>query len=247
MRKYSKNIRLFIDTIFVENESFQIIDQQAHYLSNVMRVKMGDTLSVFNGWSGEFEAKIINILKDKIICCCKDKIKEQEDEPKLSLCFSIIKKNRLFSIIEKCTELGVSDFYPIVCARTQFNKINKARMESNSIEAAEQTERLTIPNIESLKKLDELLESWEDDKTLIFCDENGGPPISNVLKGICNSVGILIGPEGGFSEKEQKHIMKHNFVRRASLGPRILRSDTAAIAAVTCYQSISGDWSTYCG
>ena len=243
MRTYSPAIRLYVNFPLKKETNFCVQDKQAHYLSNVMRLKIGRKFLVFNGVDGEFEAEIINKLNNAIKCKLNRKIRKQLVEPRLNLIFSLVKKDRVFNIIEKCTELGVSNFQPIISERTQNTNFRLERFQLNAVEASEQTNRLTIPKINKVQKLSEVIEDWNKSETIIFCNENGGKPIIETLNNISKPISILIGPEGGFSKTELEYFVNFDFIKPVSLGPRILRSDTAAIASVTCYQSFVGDWS----
>ena len=243
MQTYSPSIRLYVNFPLKKEVNFSVQDKQAHYLSNVMRLKIGRKFLVFNGVDGEFEAEIINKLNNEIKFKLTRKTREQSEEPRLNLIFSLVKKDRIFNIIEKCTELGVSNFQPIISERTQNTNFRLERFQLNAVEASEQTNRLTIPNINKVLKLSEVIEDWNKSETIIFCNENGGKPIIEILNNISKPLSILIGPEGGFSKTELEYFVNFDFIKPVSLGPRILRSDTAAIASVTCYQSFVGDWS----
>ena len=243
MLTYSPSIRLYVNFPLKKEANITLQDKQAHYLFNVMRLKIGRKFLVFNGTDGEFEAEIINKLNNKIKCKLTRKTREQPEEPRLNLIFSLVKKDRVFNIIEKCTELGVSNFQPIISERTQNKNFRLERFQLNAVEASEQTNRLTIPRINKVQKLSEVIEGWNKNDTIIFCNENGGKPIVDILNNISRPLSILIGPEGGFSKKELEYFVNFDFIKSVSLGPRILRADTAAIASVTCYQSFVGDWS----
>ena len=242
MEKKAYTIRIFVNVNLKIEYDFLINNYQVHYIKNVMRASVGDSLIIFNGKDGEYEGQIIEFKKQQVKIKILSKIREQTIEPKLVLVFCPIKKERLHFIIEKCTELGVSEFQPIISERTQINKINIEKIKICSQEASEQTERLSVPIINPLMELKDFLNDWPKSKTIIFCDEMGGMPIIKAMKNINRPIYIMIGPEGGFSSQERKLLLKYKSVKKVSLGPRILRSDTAAISAVTCYQSISGDW-----
>ena len=243
MQTYSSSIRLYVDSPLKKEVNFSVQDKQAHYLSNVMRLKIGSKFLVFNGLDGEFEAEIINKINNEIRFKLTGKTRKQSEEPRLNLIFSLVKKDRVFNIIEKCTELGVSNFQPIISERTQNTNFKLERFQLNAVEASEQTNRLTVPRINKVQKLSEVIENWNKSEPIIFCNENGGKPIIETLNNTSKPLSILIGPEGGFSRAELKYFVNFDFIKPVSLGPRILRSDTAAIASVTCYQSFVGDWS----
>ena len=164
--------------------------------------------------------------------------------PDITLCFALVRKHRTQFIIEKATELGVRTMQPILTARTQFPKFNIDKARLQAIEAAEQTERLDLPIIEPLVKLDALLSNWNSERSLIFADESGASlPALSALKSLSEPSAFLIGPEGGFTPQEREILRGHSFVTAVSLGPRILRADTAAVSLLTLWQAVQGDWS----
>ena len=242
MKVYSQSIRIFLNISFKKTDFFTIIEKQAHYLINVMRVKVGSIILVFNGFEGEYKVEIINKKNNIINCKVLEKVRDQYYEPELNLIFSLVKKDRIFNIIEKCTELGVTCFQPIVTERTQNFNYNFKKIDAYAIEASEQTRRLTIPKTNPVKKLKTLLNNWHKNEIILLCNENDGIPIMKIRNKLSKPVSILIGPEGGFSRDELEGFLNFEFITSISLGPRILRSDTAAISIVASYQSIFGDW-----
>ena len=242
MKVYSQSIRIFLSISLKKAEVFTIIEKQAHYLINVMRVKVGSIILVFNGFEGEYKVEIINKKNNIISCKVIEKVRAQYYEPELNLIFSLVKKDRIFNIIEKCTELGVTCFQPIVTERTQNFNYSFKKFGAYAIEASEQTRRLTIPKINPVQNLSSLLNNWNRKKIILLCNENDGIPVMKIKNKISKPVSILIGPEGGFSGDELEGFLNLEFVKSISLGPRILRSDTAAISMVASYQSIFGDW-----
>lgn len=216
---------------------------QFNYLGNVLRKHNDDKVLVFNGISGEWKASINYRGKRSIDLLIEEKILEQVIVPDVMLCFSNIRKNRVSFIIEKGTELGVRTFQPIISEHTQSTSFNILKAKYQSVQAAEQTQRLDIPEIMQPKSLLELLGDWDNNRVLLFADEKKAviSPV-DVIANISSPVGILIGPEGGFSSVERNYLMSKNFTRPISLGPRVLRSDTASLSLLTLYQAISGDW-----
>lgn len=216
---------------------------QFNYLGNVLRKHNDDKVLVFNGISGEWKASINYRGKRSIDLLIEEKILEQVIVPDVMLCFSNIRKNRVSFIIEKGTELGVRTFQPIISEHTQSASFNILKAKYQSVQAAEQTQRLDIPDIMQPKSLLELLGDWDNNRVLLFADEKKAviSPV-DVIANISSPVGILIGPEGGFSSVERNYLMSKNFTRPISLGPRVLRSDTASLSLLTLYQAISGDW-----
>ena len=242
MKVYSQIVRLYLDISFENNTNFKITEKQAHYLLNVMRIRVGSRIFVFNGFEGEFIAEIVQIQNHTVDCKLLEKMREQQDEKQLQLIFALVKKDRIFNIIEKCTELGVTSFQPVITERTQNHNYNLEKLRLYAIEASEQTRRLTIPKINDVQNLNLLINDWDANKSILFCNENDGTPFMKIRNNLGKPVSILVGPEGGFSKKELDFLNSFNFIQSISLGPRVLRSDTAAISSVSCYQSKFGDW-----
>lgn len=235
--------RMYINCKLEKGAIIRLNKDQFNYLSNVLRKHNDDKVLVFNGISGEWKASINYSGKQSIDLLIEEKILEQVIVPDVMLCFSNIRKNRVSFIIEKGTELGVKTFQPIISKHTQSASFNILRAKYQSIKAAEQTQRLDIPEIMQPKSLLELLGDWDNNRVLLFADEKKAviSPV-DVIANISSPVGILIGPEGGFSSEERNYLMSKNFIRPISLGPRVLRSDTASLSLLTLYQAISGDW-----
>jgi 16S rRNA (uracil1498-N3)-methyltransferase len=207
-----------------------------------MRVKVGSIILVFNGYEGEYKVEVIKKKNNIISCKVIEKVRVQYYEPEINLIFSLVKKDRIFNIIEKCTELGITCFHPIITERTQNFNYSFKKFYAYAVEASEQTRRLTIPKINPVQNLSSLLNNWNKNETILLCNENHGVPIMKIKNKISKPVSILIGPEGGFSRDELESFLNFEFISSISLGPRILRSDTAAISMVASYQSIFGDW-----
>ena len=235
--------RMYINCKLEKGAIIRLNKDQFNYLGNVLRKHNDDKVLVFNGISGEWKASINYSGKRSIDLLIEEKILEQVIVPDVMLCFSNIRKNRVSFIIEKGTELGVRTFQPIISEHTQSASFNILKAKYQSIQAAEQTQRLDIPEIMQPKSLLELLGDWDNNRVLLFADEKKAviSPV-DVIANISSPVGILIGPEGGFSSEERNYLMSKNFTRPISLGPRVLRSDTASLSLLTLYQAISGDW-----
>ena len=235
--------RMYINCKLEKDALIRLNKDQFNYLGNVLRKHNDDKVLVFNGISGEWKASINYSGKRSIDLLIEEKILEQVIVPDVMLCFSNIRKNRVSFIIEKGTELGVKTFQPIISEHTQSASFNILKAKYQSIQAAEQTQRLDIPEIMQPKSLLELLGDWDNNRVLLFADEKKAviSPV-DVIANISSPVGILIGPEGGFSSEERNYLMSKNFTRPISLGPRVLRSDTASLSLLTLYQAISGDW-----
>ena len=234
---------MYINCKLEKGSIIRLNKDQFNYLGNVLRKHNDDKVLVFNGISGEWKASINYRGKRSIDLLIEEKILEQVIVPDVMLCFSNIRKNRVSFIIEKGTELGVRTFQPIISEHTQSASFNILKAKYQSVQAAEQTQRLDIPEIMQPKSLLELLGDWDNNRVLLFADEKKAviSPV-DVIANISSPVGILIGPEGGFSSVERNYLMSKNFTRPISLGPRVLRSDTASLSLLTLYQAISGDW-----
>ena len=235
--------RLFIEKQISPNLMIYIKDKQHHFLKNVLRIKLNDTIILFDGNTGEWESNVISISKEKTAVKISRKIREFEHQPDIWLIFAPIKPYRLNITIQKAVELGVSKFIPCKTEFSNFDKLNYKNLELNAIEAAQQCERLDIPKIEKIIDLNSFLKDFPDDRALIFCDESDSnlPSIYDVIKSKLNFYSkwsVIIGPEGGFTNHEKNMLIKLKNVLRVSLGKRILRSDTAAISSLFCIQSL---------
>ena len=222
-------------------------DQQ-HYLTTVMRVKDGDVIALFNGSDGEWHSQVEITGKRSCVLNITQQTRTQVPSPDVWLLFAPVKKARLDFIAQKASEMGASLIWPTRTDFCQVTRVNDDRLAANAIEAAEQTERLDIAEIRDFAPLHQVLDAVSDQRLLIWCDEtSAGAVHRNAVTVFAahekpSSAAILIGPEGGFSEAEQRLLAAHKNCLKVSLGPRILRADTAAIAALTCYQSVFGDW-----
>ncbi len=221
--------------------------EQSHYLVNVMRAQMGDAVALFNGRDGEWQSEIASQGKRAVGLRVTGRLREQVREPDLWLVFAPIKRGRIDFVAAKATELGVSRLIPVMTARTQMTRVNIDRLRANAVEAAEQCERLTVPEISDALSLTNLLASWPAERPLLVGDETGGgQPIAAVAGELAASAkqpcAVLVGPEGGFAPDELDALGKLPFVIRIGLGPRVMRADTAAIAALSVVQAIAGDW-----
>ncbi len=223
------NIRLFFSKSLSINLTDKLNKSQSHYVSKVMRVKKNEVFSLFNS-SGEWEAKIINIIKNIVEFTITKQMRQKENSKDLWLAFSPIKSNFFNFMIHKATELGVTKFLPIIFERTIVRKINKERLEKIVIEAAEQSNRISVPKIEEPQKLKNFL---NNDMDLIFTDINSNNKKIDVNKLTTKPTCIIIGPEGDFSEKERHEILKFNGVQPIKINENILRSETAVISAIS--------------
>ena len=236
-------IRLYVDHPLGEGQTVPLDRDQAHYLFGVMRRGEGDAVLLFNGRDGEWRATVREASKRSGLLRVDEQTHAQQMPPDLWLLFAPIKKARTDFIVEKATEMGAARILPVQTAFTNSERIRQDRLQAHAVEAAEQCGGTYVPEVTSLQKLDRLLSDWPEDRHLMFCDE--------ALVGAAQTLGaaggdkwaILIGPEGGFSDAERTRLNALPFAHPVSLGPRILRADTAAVAALTVWQTTLGDWS----
>ena len=236
--------RLFVRDDLAGGARIAATHEQGNYLLNVLRLKDSDAILVFNGRDGEWRAKISKADRKDCALEIEEKVREQTPLPDLHYLFAPLKHARLDYMVQKAVELGAGKLRPVLTQFTQVSRVNLARMQANAIEAAEQCGILAIPEIEAPRKLVDALADWDPSRRLIFCDE-AAPTASpaDALKNLPRSpVALLIGPEGGFSESERADLLRRPYVTALSLGPRILRADTAAVAALALVQSFIGDW-----
>ncbi|WP_428154123.1 16S rRNA (uracil(1498)-N(3))-methyltransferase [Brevundimonas sp.] len=216
---------------------------QSRYLTQVMRLKIGDDLLVFNGRNGEWRCSVAEVLKKGVILRAEEQVRPQIHGPDLELIVAVVKKARIETIVEKAAELGARRVRLVLTKRTNADRIRLDRLDAIAEEAAEQTGRMDVPAVDDPMKLDAVLDGWEAGRRLMFCDETGGAPAMSALREAGEGPwSILIGPEGGFSPEEGERLRSLPFTTAVSLGPRILRADTAAIAAMTLWQATVGDW-----
>ena len=214
---------------------------QSRYLTQVMRLKLGDDLLIFNGRHGEWRATIAEMLKKGVVLRAGEQVRPQTLGPDLELIVAVVKKSRVETIVEKAAELGARRVRLTVTQRTSVEHVRLDRLDAIAIEAAEQTGRLDVPTVDDPEKLAAILDGWDGARRLMFCDETGGAPVAAAVTEP-GPWAILIGPEGGFSPEERERLRALPFTTAVSLGPRILRADSAAIAAMTLWQAAVGDW-----
>lgn len=232
-------IRLFVSADLSAGSSFQLDEKQSHYLKHVMRQNDGDEILVFNGRDGEWNASL-SITKKNIIVTANAQTRAQINEGQLSLIFAPIKRGHGDMTIEKASELGVSALYPMITDRTVVTRVPIDRYEAIAIEAAEQCERLSVPKIHPAQKLDALLAGWNPHRHIVLCAETGeaAPIVSAIASLNMPALAVMIGPEGGFSAHEFEILRGLPYVTPVTLGPRILRADTAAISALSIIQAL---------
>jgi 16S rRNA (uracil1498-N3)-methyltransferase len=237
--------RLFVEHGLGAGGAIELDGNQANYLKNVLRLGEGSELLLFNGRDGEWRCRISEVAKRRVVLAVEERIRPQEAQGDLWYLFAPLKHARLDYMVEKAVEMGVSRLMPVFTRRTQASRVNLDRMHANAVEAAEQCGILSVPGIDEPQTLDKLLDRWPADRTLIFCDEDAGASSAvDTLSRASRSIplAVLIGPEGGFDTAERERLLKLPSVIRLSLGPRILRADTAAIAALAVVQAVLGDW-----
>ncbi len=235
-------IRLYVDADLSTDGPVGLSPDQSHYLVNVMRLEQDAAVRVFNGRDGEWQATLTRAHKKNSILTALIETRPQDTVPDLQLWFAPVKRMRLDFIAQKATELGVAAIRPVLTRRTNVARLKDERLRANVIEAAEQCGRLTVPDVLDTVRLDHVLGT--SDRRILFCDEGDGvPPAREVLgRESKGPWAVLIGPEGGFDAEERAMLRAQPSVAAVSLGPRIMRADTAAIAALTLWQAHLGDW-----
>ena len=236
--------RLFVDAPLHEGAQPELGKAQAHYLRNVLRLKPGSGILLFNGRDGEWQARLLEVTRNSCRLEVRTRTRPQHGGPDIVYLFAPLKRARLDYMVQKATEMGVARLQPVLTAHTQTSRINLARMRANAIEAAEQCGILRLPEISPPEKLTTFLATRNEKRHLIFCDEGADiiPPLDRLKEIGRRPCAVLIGPEGGFSQEERARLTAAPQVTPLSLGPRILRADTAAIAALALINATLGDW-----
>jgi 16S rRNA (uracil1498-N3)-methyltransferase len=238
--------RLFVEQDLTSGAVLGLDHAQAHFLRSVLRLQAGALLAVFNGRDGEWLARLEGLGKGWASLEVTEKRRCQEAGPDLWLLFAPVKRTRIDFIAEKATELGVSRLWPVLTRYTDVARVNTERLRATAREAAEQCERLDLPRVEEPMPLNRLADSWPSERRLLLCAERGDAlPIAEALEKLGRSPGplaVMTGPEGGFAPSELDAVAQLPFVTPVSLGPRILKAETAALAALACCQALTGDW-----
>ncbi|WP_420859724.1 16S rRNA (uracil(1498)-N(3))-methyltransferase [Marivivens marinus] len=238
----ASKVRLYVDQPLGKGQTVLLERDQAHYLFGVMRLAVGTVLSLFNGRDGEWDVEVAEAGKRGGALTCLAQTRPLQMPPDLWLCFAPIKKARTDFIVEKAAEMGAARILPVLTDFTNSERVRVDRLQAHAVEAAEQCGGTYVPEVAEPVKLDRLLADWPAGRQLMFCDEalvGAGQVLRDAGPG---PWAILIGPEGGFSEAERKRLRAQPFAHPVSLGPRILRADTAAVAALTLWQQALGDW-----
>jgi 16S rRNA (uracil1498-N3)-methyltransferase len=236
--------RLFVESDLGDGATVPLEREQANYLLNVLRLGSGDGVLVFNGRDGEWRARIEVAGKRSANLIIEARTRAQASGPDLHYLFAPLKRARLDYMVQKATEMGVARLQPVLTRHTIAERVNGDRMRANVIEAAEQCGILRVPEVAAPERLERVLASWDAGRRLIFCDE-GAPiadPIAALREVAPGPLAVLIGPEGGFAPEERDALIAHPFVVRLAMGPRIMRADTAAVAALSLVNAVLGDW-----
>lgn len=244
MRANYRLQRLFVDQPLGSGLTATTTPEQAHYLAHVLRLEPGRELLVFNGRDGEWLARIATVAKKAVGLVLVEQTRPQTPAADLVICFAPIKAGRLDWLVQRATEMGAGVLQPVLTQHTQVRDPGISRLSANVLEAAEQCGVLAVPDVRPPVKLEKLLAGWDRDRRLVYADEDAStnnplPALSAIAE---TKLGLLVGPEGGFSEDERKMLRALPFVTPIPLGPRILRADTAAIAALAVLQAVRGDW-----
>lgn len=234
--------RLFVEPALTQGEQRRIDGPQGHYLATVMRMKAGDPVKLFDDATGEWLGVAVEVRKRDLVLEVREKLREREAVPDLWLCAAPIKKGRIDWVVEKACELGVARVAPVLTRRAVVDRLNLDRLRAHMVEAAEQCGRTALPELVEPVKLAALLRDWPVGRTLFFADETGGAPALEAMRAHPGPAAILVGPEGGFDAEERDAIRAVPGAVGISLGPRILRAETAAAAAVSLWMGAVGDW-----
>jgi len=235
-------VRLYVDHPLGAGQSVLLTREQAHYLFGVMRLTKDSELYLFNSRDGEFLARVAEAGKRGGVLICTEQTRSLQMPPDLWVLFAPIKKARTDFIVEKATEMGAARIIPMQTDFTNSQRVRQERLQAHAIEAAEQCGGTYVPQVAALQKLDHVLNDWPDDRQLMFCDEAMVGTKTSLADACDGPWAIAIGPEGGFSDRERGRLQAMTNTRCVSLGPRILRADTAVVAAMTLWQLSVGDW-----
>ena len=240
-----RKIRLYVEQILQEGQCVNLSGDKSRYLFNVMRLREDDTVLLFNGYDGEWSATMSKANRKQVILRVDYKSSPQFNPPDLWLLFAPIKKSRTDFIVEKAAEMGCASIKPVMTDFTNSGRIRRDRLQTHAIDAIQQCGGTYVPRVSQMRALGSLLENWPEDRQMMFCDEAMAGKVAgkiNLRGGGENKWAVLIGPEGGFSDRERKNLHSLPFTHPVSLGPRVLRADTAVVAALAIWQKTLGDW-----
>jgi 16S rRNA (uracil1498-N3)-methyltransferase len=235
--------RLFVDDALESTREIALTADQGRYLAGVLRLAPGDPVRAFNARDGEWLCYLAAASRKSVSLRCERRLCDAVPPPDVDYLFAPLKHARLDYVVQKATELGARRLRPVITRRTIAERVNLERMRANVIEAAEQCNLVYVPEVLEPQKLDKVLAGWEAGRALVYCDETAAiaNPIA-ALRGLVAPAAVLVGPEGGFAEEEKALLRSLAFVTAVSLGPRIMRADTAAVAALALVQAVVGDW-----
>src|SRR5262245_15570607 len=245
MSRYDFNAqRLFVEADLAEGGTVGCTPAQTNYLRNVLRLQPGDAIAVFNGREGEWRAELAEAGRRGVSLLVRAQVRAQEGGPDIDYLFAPLKRVRLDYMVEKATEMGVGRLRPVLTRRTVAERVNVERMRAHAIEAAEQCGTLRLPEVCAPEKLERVVADWEPTRPLVFCDEDSAEhcPFTALARIPPGPIAVLVGPEGGFDPAERELLSSQPFVTRISLGPRVLRADTATVAALALVNAVLGDW-----
>jgi 16S rRNA (uracil1498-N3)-methyltransferase len=240
----SRTPRLYVPQALRQGETVTLDERQAHYLVNVLRLGKGASFRLFNETDGEWLAQITAVRKRDLALQCERKLRDPQKLPDIDYLFAPLKHARLDYLAQKATEMGAARLRPVITRRTIAERVKIDRIRSNVIEAAEQCNLIGLPEVCEPQTLPDVIAGWDPLRRLIFCDEEGArsSPLATLEAIAPGPLALLIGPEGGFAPEERKLLLDQSFVVAMSLGPRIMRADTAAVAALALVQAVLGDW-----
>jgi 16S rRNA (uracil1498-N3)-methyltransferase len=238
--------RLFVDPVLAPGQVVPLTRDKAHYLTHVLRLKEGDAVRAFNATSGEWLCLLAAEGRRAFALRPEEQLALPQMLPDIDYLFAPLKHARLDYLAQKATEMGCRRLRPVFTERTQAERVNIERLKANAIAAAEQCDMVAVPEVLPPARLDQVLTDWEGERTLIWCDESrpGEDPLAVLAKLTRGPLAVLIGPEGGFSDGEREALRGHGNAHAVGLGPRIMRADTAAVAALALVQAMLGDWRT---
>jgi len=234
--------RLFVPGPLAEGAAISVSGPQAHYLGKVMRVAVGSAVVLCDGITGEWAARVASVDKRDVVLVPETMLRPRELVPDFTLCAALLKKPNFDLVLEKATELGAARIQPVITRRCVADKLNMERALAIVTEAAEQCARTALPAIAEPMKLEALLRAWPESCALFFADETGGVPAAAAFTAHSGPAALMIGPEGGFDDAERAAIRAAPTATAITLGPRILRGETAAIAATALWMAVAGDW-----